>query len=124
MSTPAFDAQRAAHRSRRNARTTARRNHTRRAAVDGARRTQLAREITAFKNRRDLPLDEPNPMRDLYTLCLAGTTPAEALPQGPRGLLIAELCIDGWTDQQIARHTRMTEYTTARIRARLELSPN
>lgn len=121
---PAFDVQRAAERSRRNARAQARRDHTRRAAVDRARRAKLVRDIAAFKNRRDLPLAEPDPMRDLYVLCLDGEAPAEALSTVARGLLVAELCIDGWTDQQIAAHTRLTLYTATRIRAGLGLSPH
>lgn len=57
-------------------------------------------------------------------MCLAGREPAESLPTKERELLVAELCTAGWTDQQIADHTHMTLYTAARIRARLELSPN
>lgn len=55
----------------------------------------------------------------LYRLCLAGREPAESLPTVERARLVAELHDAGWTDQQIADHTRMTLYTTARIRRRV-----
>lgn len=60
----------------------------------------------------------------IYQACLAGRTPAEALGAFARGLLVAELAAVGWTDQRIAQHTRMTAYTTNRIRQRLGLPAN
>ncbi|WP_139794831.1 hypothetical protein [Saccharomonospora piscinae] len=59
--------------------------------------------------------------RRLYEACKAGRTPAEALDAGDREDLVAELWQAGMTDVEIATHTRMTTYTTARIRGRLGL---
>lgn len=59
-----------------------------------------------------------------YRMALAGDLPAEALPQFLRWELVAALHADGWTDVEIAEHTRQTLYTTARIRADLCLTPN
>jgi len=47
--------------------------------------------------------------------------PAEALPPADRERLVGELWAAGWTDVEIATHTHMSTYTTARIRARLGL---
>lgn len=60
----------------------------------------------------------------LWRDCCAGVEPAEALHTRDREDLVAGLVERGWTDQQIATHTRMTTYTTARIRERLGLAPN
>jgi len=60
----------------------------------------------------------------VYALCLAGHLPAEILPSGRRRLLIHELHTLGWTDLEIASHTRMTLYTAARLRDQLGLAPN
>jgi hypothetical protein len=54
----------------------------------------------------------------------AGVLPAEALPGVMRWQLVAELHREGWTDAQIASHTSMTEYTTGRIRAGMNLKAN
>lgn len=62
--------------------------------------------------------------RDLYRKALHGLEPAEALPTAYRHRLVAELHRRGWTDTEIAAHTRMTTYTTTRIRAQLGLHPN
>lgn len=59
-----------------------------------------------------------------YTACLSGQLPAEALPTTDREQLIRVLHRRGWTDVEIAVHTSMTTYTTARIRSRIRLSPN
>lgn len=56
-----------------------------------------------------------------YERALAGDIPADELPTSERAQLVAELHILGWTDADTAAHTRMTTYTTARIRARLGL---
>jgi hypothetical protein len=53
-----------------------------------------------------------------------GHEPAEALSTHDREHLVAEFVEAGWTDLQIACHTRMTTYTTARIRQRLGLRRN
>jgi hypothetical protein len=50
--------------------------------------------------------------------------PAEVLPTRDREDLVWHLHERGWTDDEIAEHTFMTLYTTARIRARLGLAPH
>jgi len=60
----------------------------------------------------------------LYELARAGAVPAEELPSNLRWQLVAELHAEGWTDAHIAQHTRMTEYTTARIRGAMNLRAN
>ena len=59
-----------------------------------------------------------------YRACMDGQLPAEELPAYLRARLLTQLHALGWTDLEIAVHTRMTLYTTARIRDRLGLSPN
>lgn len=59
-----------------------------------------------------------------YQAARRGVEPAEALTQGDRHRLVAELHRAGWGDAAIAAHTRMTTYTTARIRGALGLLPN
>lgn len=59
-----------------------------------------------------------------YRLCLAGREPAEVLNGRQRYLLLAELHALGWTDLDIAIHTRWTVYTVARIRDGLGLAAN
>lgn len=54
-------------------------------------------------------------------LCWAGKEPAELLTRGERDLLVFELWAKGWTDREISAHTKLTEYTTCRIRERLGL---
>lgn len=70
----------------------------------------------------------PVPMRrgDDFLLSEArnGHLPAEALPTLLRHQLVRELHNYGWTDLEIADHTRMTLYTAARIRDFLRLRPN
>lgn len=59
-----------------------------------------------------------------YRAAFAGDMPAEALPTHVRHHLVAQLHRGGRTDVEIAARTRMTTYTTARIRAGLGLLPN
>lgn len=59
-----------------------------------------------------------------YQAAFDGHEPAEALTEHDRGRLVAELHGLGWDDQRIAQHTRMTTYTTTRIRGALGLLPN
>lgn len=59
-----------------------------------------------------------------YRACLDGLAPAEVLPAADRERLVWVLHRRGWTDLEIASHTSMTTYTTARIRSRLGLEPN
>lgn len=61
---------------------------------------------------------------DRWAQCCDGRLPAEALSARDRDDLVSQLHQLGWTDVQIATHTRMTTYTTGRIRARLGLAPN
>jgi hypothetical protein len=60
----------------------------------------------------------------LWRACCAGREPAEALDPRDREDLVAVLVGRGWTDTEIAVLTRMSTYTTARIRVRLELAAN
>lgn len=70
--------------------------------------------------RQHRHVDEP--LR--YAAARAGREPAEALTTHDRHRLVAELTARGWPDVRIAELTRMTTYTTARIRHRLGLAPN
>lgn len=130
MSVPTLDVHALARRSRRSARSRAWREGASRTIRDSTRRAELALVVTTYWGEADdvtttpVPPAPPNPHRELYERCLAGREPAEALPTKERELLVAELVTAGWTVQQIAAHTRMTLYTTDRIRARLELSPS
>lgn len=60
----------------------------------------------------------------LWLACWEGTEPAEALSTRDREDLVWRLHEQGLTDLEIAEHTRMTDYTTARIRERLGMKPN
>ena len=56
---------------------------------------------------------------------LDGTLPAEALPPDAKADLMHFLVREcGWTDREVAVHTRWTDYTVARIRNHLGLQPN
>lgn len=59
-----------------------------------------------------------------YRAARLGREPAEALTTADRHRLVAELHRLGWTDVQIARHTRQTTYTSARVRELLGLPVN
>ncbi len=79
--------------------------------------------------RRALPkalaLVRPRANWKLWVRCLEGREPAESLPTLDRADLVWHLVHDlGWTDAEIAEHTRMTDYTAARIRGHLGLEPN
>lgn len=60
----------------------------------------------------------------VWWACCAGREPAESLDWRDREDLVAALVERGWTDVQVAILTRMTSYTTARIRDRLGLPAN
>jgi hypothetical protein len=66
------------------------------------------------------PTGSPGLLADAFR----GHEPAEALSTHDREHLVTELVEAGWTDLQIACHTRTTLYTTARIRSRLGLRRN
>lgn len=60
----------------------------------------------------------------LYAAALAGDEPAEVLTMADRHRLVGLLHRWGWSDVDIAIHTRMTTFTTAEIRAGLGLHPH
>ncbi|GAA3878652.1 hypothetical protein GCM10022243_49210 [Saccharothrix violaceirubra] len=79
-------------------------------------------------SRRRLPaaLTTGRPRSDwrLWRACCDGREPAEALTTRDREDLVRLLWDCGWTDGEIAVHTRLTDYTAARIRTRLGLVAN
>lgn len=66
--------------------------------------------------------DHPVTTGLVWRLALAGEWPADALSTLDRQALVLILHQRGWTDVEIACHTRMSTYTTARIRTRLGLA--
>jgi hypothetical protein len=71
------------------------------------------------------PCTAPITRDRLYRACFAGDLPAEILDDpADRARLVRELWSYGWSDVEIATHTRQTTYTTGRIRARLDLAPH
>lgn len=70
------------------------------------------------------PSGRPLPAQKVYNACYRGELPAETLDTAAREHLVYDLWLKGWTDVEIATHTSMTLYTTARIRARLGLAPH
>jgi hypothetical protein len=78
----------------------------------------------ALANRRERYRRQPGrPVNAIqYRACLAGRDPAEVLCGADRDLLWRTLVGWGWTDRRVAEHTRMSTYTTVRIRERLGLS--
>ena len=65
--------------------------------------------------------------RRFWGMCWRGELPAEALAVVDPKLadqLIFDLWRLGWTDTELADHTKHTTYTIARIRTRLGLAPN
>lgn len=84
----------------------------------------------ALSGRRVPPVSTPGacgPPRSPWALwrrCWEGTEPAERLTPRDREDLLYHLHRAGWSDQDIARHTRLSLYTTGRIRDRLGLEPH
>lgn len=80
----------------------------------------------ALANRRESRRRRPgrpiNPLQ--YRLAMRGDEPAEALVPADRELLVRTLVEWGWRDVRIAELTRMTTYTTCRIRERIGLAAN
>lgn len=73
----------------------------------------------------DLTIMRPGGPAWQWKQCLAGEEPAEILSARDREDLVYVLVHElGWTDREVAAHTRMTDYTAARIRDRLGLKPN
>jgi hypothetical protein len=68
--------------------------------------------------------ERPRVPRYLWAAACAGQVPAEMLPTKDREDLVWNLHELGWTDAEIAAHTFMSTYTTARIRTRLGLLGN
>lgn len=60
----------------------------------------------------------------LLAMAKAGLLVAEELPTTAREQLFTDLWALGWSDLEMAEHTRTSLYTTARIRDRLGLRPN
>lgn len=58
----------------------------------------------------------------LYDACYRGAIPAEALDRVDREHLLYDLWLKGWSDVEIATHTRISTYTVVRIRERLGLA--
>jgi hypothetical protein len=80
-------------------------------------------------NRRSIPYDVAPVRRRsewrLWKRCWDGLEPAESLTTRDREDLVWDMVHQlGWTDREIAEHTRMTPYTVSRIRARLGLPAN
>jgi hypothetical protein len=67
----------------------------------------------------DRPGTAPISRARLIDACRRGHLPAEILDQTDREHLVYDLWAAGWTDLEIATHTRMTTYTTGRIRGHL-----
>lgn len=59
-----------------------------------------------------------------YRAAVAGDEPAEALTTADRARLVGLLHGWGWTDVEVAEHTRMTTFTAGEIRGRLGLPVN
>lgn len=76
--------------------------------------------MTSTVHGRPTP-PKPQSRARLLAACWAGQEPAELLDPRERELLLFELWQARWTDEEIAQHTRMTLYTTCRIRERLGL---
>jgi acetyl-CoA carboxylase carboxyltransferase component len=72
---------------------------------------QWRARLAMRRTQRDNPLQ--------YQAALDGIEPAEALTEADRHRLVTQLHAAGWTDLEIAKHARMTLYTTARIRGDL-----
>jgi len=79
-----------------------------------------------MRRRLTAPPARPERRSDVgrWRACCAGELPAEALSTRDREDLLAELHGLGWTDREIAEHTRLSTYTTARLLDRLGLAPN
>jgi hypothetical protein len=84
-----------------------------------------AAHAVAEANRRTRYRAPTGPRRPVqYQAALRGREPAEALLPADRELLVRTLVEWGWTDLSIAELTRMTLYTTCRIRERIGLPAN
>lgn len=59
-----------------------------------------------------------------YNAAYAGEIPGEVLSLKDSDRLVAELHDLGWSDVEIATHTRWSTYTVARKRGRIGLQPN
>lgn len=77
---------------------------------------------------RPVPRDVLPPVsfayRQLWLAACRGEEPAESLTTRDREDLVYALVLRGWSDVEVAGHTRMTLYTLVRIRLRLGLFGN
>jgi hypothetical protein len=69
------------------------------------------------------PDTAPQQRRRVRRACWEGREPAETLSPRDRDELVYDLWCAGWSDTEIAAHTRLSTYTAARIRRRLGLAP-
>lgn len=67
---------------------------------------------------------QPRDSSEPYDAVLSGLAPAEALTTENRERVVISLVDRGMSDREIAELTRMTTYTTARIRDRLRMRAN
>jgi hypothetical protein len=77
--------------------------------------------VAIHLHTKEPPSGRPITAQQLYSACWRGELPAEILSTADRERLLYDLWLQHWTDVEIATHTRMTTYTTARIRTRLGL---
>lgn len=97
--------------------TPTRPRHPRYVRADRRARLQHLRRVAAAQ-----PVDRTED--HWIEMALDGLLVAEELPTKARERLFTELWAAGWTDREMAEHTRTTEYTVDRIRTRLGLLPN
>jgi hypothetical protein len=77
--------------------------------------------VAVYRHITEPPSGRPRTRQRQYDACWRGEEAAEVLRPADRERLVEDLWDQGWTDVEIATHTRMTTYTTARIRTRLGL---
>jgi hypothetical protein len=75
-----------------------------------------------------IQLDRPDSMyfarTYLVRMCRAGKLPAEVLSTVDRERLVDDLWKLGWSDLEIATHTKLSTYTATRIRSRIGRRPH
>lgn len=94
------------------------------AGEDACRACCDAHALDVANRRIAAHLPRPVVASLLYAACRAGRDVAEALSTVDRARLVTELHSAGWTDVEVAAHTRMTTFTAGEIRQRLGLAPN
>jgi hypothetical protein len=68
------------------------------------------------------PDTQPLHYQRVWAAVWRGELPAEVLPTKDKERLVAELWAAGWSDLEIACHTKWSTYTVTRLRERLGLS--